>query len=97
MKVVVLTNGLNIVDRGAERFATEFKNHLDKYFDIDLLGAKDTKTKTRNQYKIPWRNGRAYREAFAFGKKLFRSNLLDKYDIIFNNSGFPVSYWRLDR
>ena len=93
MKIALLCNGLAIADRGSERFATEFKSHLSKHFDIDLIGAKDTGTKTRKDYHFPHRNYKAYREAFAFGKSLYKNHTLDKYDLIFNNSGFPVSYW----
>jgi len=94
MKIALLCNGYKTgVNRGAERFSEEFKNHLEKYFDIDILSAIDTKTKTRNQFHIPHRNLRAYQEAYYFGKKLYKDNMLKKYDIIFNNSGFPVSYW----
>ena len=34
MKIALLTNGLGIVSRGAELFAVEFLNHLDKHFNI---------------------------------------------------------------
>jgi len=62
MNVAVLCNGLGVVNRGAETFALEFEKHLKNEFDIHLFGVKDTDTKTRNQIKLPWRNGRAYLE-----------------------------------
>jgi glycosyltransferase involved in cell wall biosynthesis len=93
MNVAVLCNGLGVVNRGAETFALEFEKHLKNEFDIQLFGVKDTNTKTRNQIKLPWRNGRAYLESYYFGKYLYKNHILDNFDIILNNAGFPGSYW----
>jgi len=92
-KIAVLCNGLGVVQRGAETFAIEFEKHLKNDFDIQLFGVKDTNTKTRNQIKLPWRNGRAYLESYYFGKHLYKYHMLDEFDIILNNAGFPGSYW----
>ena len=92
-RVAVLCNGLGIVNRGAERFTKEFVRHLKNRFEIDVYSALDTKTPTRNEIHIPWRNGKAYRESYLFGKKLYKDDLLKDYDVILNNSGFPCSYW----
>jgi glycosyltransferase involved in cell wall biosynthesis len=93
MKVAVLCNGLGVVHRGSETFALEFEKHLKNDFDIQLFGVKDTSSKTREQIKVPWRNGRAYVESYLFGKHLYIYDMLKRVDLIFNNSGFPCSYW----
>lgn len=93
VRIALLCNGLGVVNRGAERFSVEFLNHLSDIFDIDLIGIKDTGTKSRKEIKIPWRNGRAYWESYLFGRHLYKYDLLKDYDLIINNSGFPCSYW----
>ena len=93
MKIALLCNGYGLVNRGSERFSSDFKAHMDKYNTVDIIGVKDTETKTRNDYRIPWRNGKAYLESYNFGKKLYQNHTLDDYDVILNNSGFPCSKW----
>jgi len=93
MKIALLCNGLGVVERGSEKFAHDFFNHMKDVYDITLFGATDTKTKTRNEINIPWRNGRAYYESYLFGKHLHNHNKLKDYDVILNNAGFPCSYW----
>jgi len=98
MKIALLTNGYGRVFRGAERFTKDFYDHLKDDIEIDIFGAETTdhsigmNQKSRNEYKIPWRNGRAYLEAYQFGKKVYKT-IDNDYDLIFNNSGFPCSYW----
>jgi len=93
LKIGLLCNGLGIRMRGSERFAVEFYKHMSDRFNIDLLGVKDTLTKTRDQMRLPWRNGKAYMESYLFGKHLYKYDMLKDYDLIINNSGFPCSYW----
>ena len=92
MKIALLCNGLGVVHRGAEQFSLDFKKHITNH-TINLYGAKDTHTKTRDTIKIPWRNGRAYLESYYFGKHLYNHDTLKDYDLIINNAGFPCSYW----
>lgn len=100
VKIAILCNGYGMINRGAERFTEEFYNHCHDIFDIDIYGIKETSyshgtnTKSRDKFRIPWRNGKAYLESYYFGKKWY--NMLYKsatYGIVFNNSGFPCSYW----
>ena len=100
IKIALLCNGYGWVKRGAERFTEELYNHLKNTFDIDIYGIKvtnhsfGTNTKTRYDFKIPWRNGRAYLESYYFGKEWYNSFLYKKhYDIILNNAGLGGSYW----
>jgi len=55
---------------------------------------KGTNTKSRDKFRIPWRNGKASLESYYKKKKWYNTLYKDRnYDIIFNNSGFPCSYW----
>ena len=92
-RVAIMCNGIGAVFRGAERYTVELYNKMNEHHEVDIIGVKDTLTKDRNEIKIPWRNGRAYREAYLFGKHLYNHEMLKDYDIILNNSGPIGSYW----
>jgi len=98
-KIALLCNGYGMVDRGAERYSEELYNLLKNDFDIILFGMKTTDiswgmyTKPRQAFKIPWRNGRAYLEAFYFGKKWYEMYKDHHYDLVINNAGLGGSYW----
>ncbi len=91
-KILILCNGIGVVNRGAEKYSNDIYNLLKDDYDVTLLGAKHTKTKTRKELRVPWRNGKAYHEAYLFGKDIYKNFHLD-YDLILNNSGFVGSYW----
>jgi len=93
LNIALLCNGLGIVDRGSETLTKEIYKHLKNDFEIDMFSAKNTGTKNRNQIKIPWRNGKAYLESYYFCRYLYKKHMLDNYNIIINNAGFPGSYW----
>jgi len=98
-EIALLCNGYGMVDRGAERYSEELYNLLKDDFDITLFGMKTTDiswgmyTKPRHAFKIPWRNGRAYMEAYLFGKKWYEMYKDHRYDLIINNAGLGGSYW----
>lgn len=94
IKIAILCNGYGRVERGAERFTQEFYDHLKNDIDIEIFSIQDTKTKFRDDFKLPWRNGRAYLESYYFGKKWYDMYYKNKmYDVVINNAGFPCSYW----
>ena len=93
IKIALLCNGYGVTSRGAERFTEEFYNHMKDIYDIDIISIKDTNTKFRDDFNIPWRNGRAYLESWSFGKSFYKNFKKNDYDLIFNNAGFPCSYW----
>ena len=100
-KIALLCNGYGFVNRGAEQFTYQFYNHLNNHYDIDIYGIGKTdhsiqiSSKTRDDFKIPWRNGKAYLESYFFGKKLVKKLITSKtqYDLLFNNAGLGGSYW----
>jgi glycosyltransferase involved in cell wall biosynthesis len=69
--------------------------------DIDIYGIGKTdhsiqiKSKFRDEFLLPWRNGRAYLESYHFGKAWYQYVVDSKkcYDLIFNNAGLGGSYW----
>lgn len=81
-----------MVDRGAERFTGGLYAHLSDRFDIDIWSIKDTGTKYRDDIRIPWRNGRAYMEAYLFGRRWYKEDRTG-YDVVLNNAGLGGSYW----
>jgi glycosyltransferase involved in cell wall biosynthesis len=101
LKIALLCNGYGRVMRGAEQFTYQFYNHLRDDLEIDIYGIGETdhsiqiKSKFRNSFKIPWRNGRAYLESFYFGKSWYKKMIESKanYDLIFNNAGLGGSFW----
>ena len=101
LKIALLCNGYGKVMRGAEQFTYQFYNHLKDDLEIDIYGIGETdhsiqiKSKFRNSFKIPWRNGRAYLESFYFGKAWYKKMIESKvnYDSIFNNAGLGGSFW----
>ena len=101
-KIALLCNGYGLVNRGAEIYTKKMYDILRDTFDIDIYGIKETDhstgvtSKTRDEFKLPWRNGRAYLESYYFCEKWYKLMIKDnakKYDIVLNNAGFPGSYW----
>lgn len=101
-KVALLCNGYGVINRGAEIYTKKMYDVLKDTFDIDVYGIGETdhsfglNTKTRDEIKLPWRNGRAYLESHYFCKRWYKTMMADlkkNYDIILNNSGFPGSFW----
>jgi glycosyltransferase involved in cell wall biosynthesis len=101
LKIALLCNGYGKVMRGAEQFTYQFYNHLKDDLEIDIYGIGKTdhsiqiKSKFRDNFKIPWRNGKAYLESFYFGKTWYKKMIKSKakYDLIFNNAGLGGSFW----
>lgn len=98
LKIALICNGYGKVNRGAERYTEELYIHLNDIFDIDIYGIKETEhsfgtnTKFRDDIRIPWRNGRAYLEAYYFGRYWY-NNCRKQYDVVLNNAGIAGSYW----
>lgn len=95
-KIWILCNGYGVIERGAERYTKELYNLLKDDYETSVTGAKTLKVKTRLEGRVPWRNGRAYAEAYRFGKEVQKVLELTKTgrpDLILNNSGFVGSYW----
>lgn len=101
-KIALLCNGYGVVNRGAEIYTKKMYDILSDTFDIDIYGIKETDhsigipSKTRDEFRFPWRNGRAYLESYYFCKKWYKlmiSKPKKKYDVVLNNAGFPGSYW----
>ena len=101
MKIALICNGYGSTKRGSERLTEELYNLLKNDYDITVFGMKDTdisigmNTKQRQEFKIPWRNGKAYLEAYYFGKAWYHSmkQARPNFDLVINNAGFPGSYW----
>ena len=101
IKIALLCNGYGRVMRGAEQFTYQFYNQMKDNFDIDIYGIGKTnhsiqiKSKFRNNFWLPWRNGRAYLESYYFGKTWYKQVINSKkyYDLIVNNAGLGGSYW----
>jgi glycosyltransferase involved in cell wall biosynthesis len=100
IKIALLSNGYGKVSRGAEQFTFQFYNQLKEFFNMDIFGMEPTdhslglRTKFRDDFILPWRNGRAYLEGYYFGKAWYKQYLdYKKYDVIYNNAGFGGSYW----
>ena len=92
-KVALLCNGFGSVHRGAERLTQDIYDVLKDTYDIQIFSAVDTGTKRRKDFRIPWRNGKAYLEAYHFGKAWYHQNKKKHFDLIINNTGFIGSYW----
>jgi len=93
LKIALLCNGFNTTFRGAERYTSEIYELLKNDYDIKIFSADSMKTKLRKQFMVPGRNNKAYMESYYFGKELYKSNLLNGFDLIINNAGFVGSYW----
>ncbi len=101
MNIALICNGYGRVMRGAEQFSYQFYNQMKDVFDIDIYGIGKTdhsiqiKSKFRDKFLLPWRNGRAYLESYHFGKAWYQRMIRSKkrYDLIFNNAGLGGSYW----
>ncbi|UCF13655.1 MAG: glycosyltransferase family 4 protein [Thermoplasmatales archaeon] len=101
INIALICNGYGRVMRGAEQFTYQFYNHMKDVLDIDIYGVGKTdhsiqiKSKFRDNFLLPWRNGRAYLESYQFGKAWYQSMIKSKkqYDLIFNNAGIGASYW----
>lgn len=101
MKICILCNGYGSVQRGSERLTEELYTLLKNDYDITIFGMKETdisigiNTKQRQEFKIPWRNGKAYLESHYFGKKWYHlmKQTHSKYNLVINNAGLGGSYW----
>jgi len=85
-----------LIERGAERFTEGIYDMLKDDYKIEILSVRNTNTKARNEFRIPWRNGKAYLESYYFGKTIYNWEGHDNNwnpDLIINNAGFPGSYW----
>lgn len=92
--ITILSNGHGTVSRGAEKYTQNLYDLLKKDYNMTIESAKTQGSPTRNQLRVPWRNGRAYLEAYFFGKSVYRKHyILGKPDLIINNAGFVGSYW----
>jgi glycosyltransferase involved in cell wall biosynthesis len=101
INIALLCNGYGRVMRGAEQFTYQFYNQMKDVLDIDIYGIGKTdhsikiKSKFRDNFRLPWRNGRAYLESYYFGKTWYKRMINSKkyYDLIINNAGLGGSYW----
>jgi len=100
LKIALLCNGFGKYNRGSEQFTEMLYQQLKSDYDINLFGirktdhSQGTNTKSRDNIKIPWRNGKAYLESYYFGKNFYAMFYKKRdYKLILNNSGFVGSYW----